>query len=435
MRTAVVRALVAAGSWLLVVPSARAQAVPIGPDFCIGGDLDLSHAVRAAIDPQRWFVTTYATAFVWWPDAAAFSDRGEWQGWQALDDYGITWWSERPVDVATVGVDDFMAVWETNPWEPPAPERTFIRGRRISAHAVLLTDPFEVTSSDLEHPRDPRVAALQSSRVVVVWVDDSSDGADDSGTSIQARHFTIDGVPLGPRFQVNTTTLGDQTMPDVAAAPDSSFVVVWESDSSSGSDGSGTSIQLRRFDAAGIPVGDNEQVNTFTNSDQSSPRVACGGDGRLVVVWESDGSDGDDDSSLSVQARRFAPDGTPAGADFQVNTYTDNAQSEPAVAMMAAGSFEVVWTSDGSPGNDDSSTSIQRRPFRADGVSIGDQLQVNTVTSLYQLAPDIAMTAEGDFVVVWDDASTGLRGRIYRQPLLSDGFESGDTSAWSSAVP
>jgi hypothetical protein len=434
MRTTVAGALVAAAGWMLVTSSARAQAVPIGPDFSIGGDLDLSYAVRAAIDPQRWFVATYGTAFSWNPDAVAFSDSGEWQGWQALDDFGITWWSDRPVDIATIGVDDFMAVWETNPWDH-IPERTFIRGRRISAHAVLLTDPFEVTSSDIDHPRDPRVAVLPPSWVVVVWVDDSSDGNDASGTSIQARVFTIEGGALGPRFQVNTSILGDQTSPDVAAAPDGGFVVVWQSESSFGSDQSGTSIQLRRFDPAGVPLGGDAQVNTFTSSDQADPRIATAADGRLVVTWQSDGSSGDDDSSLSVQARLFGQDGAPAGSDFQVNTYTDNAQSEPAVAMMADGRFEVVWTSDGSPGNDDSSTSVQRQPFDGGGVRIGDQLQVNTHTPHFQREPDIAMTDQGDFVVVWDDMLTGFRGRIYRLPMLADGFESGDTSAWSVTVP
>jgi hypothetical protein len=211
--------------------------------------------------------------------------------------------------------------------------------------------------------------------------------------------------------------------------------VVWESEGSTGSDQSGTSIQVKRLDNNGIPLGDDQQVNTFTSSDQSRPRIACGGDGRFVVVWESEGSDGDDASSLSVQGRLFDPDGTPAGADFQVNTYTDSAQSAPGVAMMADGRFEVVWTSDGSPGDDDSSTSIQRQPFAAGGGRIGGQLQVNTVTRLQQREPDIAMNADGDFVVVWDDTDTGLRGRIYRLPLLADGFESGDTSAWSTTVP
>jgi hypothetical protein len=388
----------------------------------------------AAIDSERWFVAAYTTFFMWWPEANAFSDQGGWQGWQALDGFGLTFWSERPVDIATVAADDFMAVWETNPFDPGSNE-TILRGRRISARAVLLTEPFEVTRGEPNHPRDPRVATLPSSRVVVVWVDDLSGGTDDSGTSIQARLFTIEGVPLGPIFQVNTTIVGDQTMPDVAADPAGRFVVAWQSESSTGSDQSGTSIHQRRFNGDGSPTGSDEQVNTYTDADQSRPRVACGGEGSCAVAWQSDGSSGDDQSSLSIQARLFDPSGTPVGTDFQVNSYTDSTQSGPAVAMMASGDFVVVWTSDGSPGNDNSEWSIQRQAFDADGARLGAQLQVNSHIELGQWSPDIAMNPDGDFVVVWDDHDSGLRGRIFRQPLLADGFESGDLTAWSAVGP
>ena len=435
MRRALIWLVVVAAAAVGAPPAAHAQAVPVGPDFTVGGDLDLSHCPVVAVDGARWFVVVFVTYFSWDATACGFSDAGVWQGCQALDEWGIDFRSVRPADIAAVGPDDFLAVWETCSWEPPTDPTWFIRGRRLSAHGVLLSDPFEVASSQVDFPRDPRVAALPASRVVVVWVNDSSEGTDDSGSSIQARLFTIDGAALGPRFQVNTTTLGDQSMPDVAAAPDGRFVVVWESESSAGTDQSGISIQRRRFDADGLPVGNDEQVNTYTDSDQRLPRVACAGDGSFVIVWDSDGSSGDDGSSLSVQARLFEADGTPAGSDVQVNTYTDSTQSAPSVAMMNSGGFEVVWTSDGSPGDDDSSRSIQRQAFAADGGRLGQQLQVNTLIELDQWAPDIAMNADGDFVVVWDDTITGLRGRIYRYPVLADGFESGDTSAWSATVP
>jgi hypothetical protein len=428
MKSVMVWALVAVGSSLWAVPSARDQALAVGPDFWVGGDLELSHFPRAAIDDERWFAATYVTYFFWWPEACGFSDSGVWQGCQALDDFGGGYfWSQHPVDIAAIDVDNFMAVWEIT--SPGPPEETLIRGRRMSAHAVLLTDPFDVASSEVDHPRDPRVVALPSSRVIVIWVDDSSEGTDDSGSSIQGRFFTTDGSPLGPRFQVNTTVLGNQTVPDVAAAPDGRFVVTWESESSTGSDDSGTSIQLRRFDAEGNPLGSDQQVNTFVSSDQRNARVACAGNGSFVVVWDSDGSSGNDDSSLSVQARIFDAEGAPLGPDFQVNSSIEGTQAEPAVGTMGAGGFEVVWA------DEDSLENIQRQAFDSGGGKIGSQSLVNTTAGSSLADPDIAMTPEGDFVAVWKDYLFGLRGRIFRQPLLADGFESGDTSAWSATVP
>jgi len=417
-----------------IVQLAHAQALPIGPDFPISQG-ELLFGPRVAIDDQRWFVVGFGVAFAWLPFGCGFSDTGQSQGCHGLEDYGYHLYSSRPVDVAAIGVDDFMLVWEVLPALAHR-QAGVIRARRMSAHAVLLTEPFTVTSSHVGlFPREPRVAVLPSSNVVVVWVDGSSDGTDDSGSSIQARYFSTDGLPLGPRIQVNTTILGDQDYPDVAAAPDGSYAVTWTSESSSGSDTSGRSVQLRRFGSDGLPMGDDQQVNSYTDSDQNQARIDGSGDGGFVVVWASDGSSGDDDSSLSIQARLFDENGMPLGPDFQVNSYIQDGQDQPAVGVMDNGGFEVVWTSLGSPGDDDSCYSVQRQAFDANGAALGLQQQVNTTTEDCQDARDVAMTGQGDFVVVWSRYGYGFWGRIYCQPIFADGFESGDTSLWSVTPP
>jgi hypothetical protein len=152
-------------------------------------------------------------------------------------------------------------------------------------------------------------------------------------------------------------------------------------------------------------------------------------------VWQSDGSSGDDDSDLSVQARRFAADGPPLGPDFQVNSYVQSTQNLPVVGVMGDGDFEVVWQSDGSPGDDDDYSSIQRQAYDADGSPIGPQLQVNTTTQYWQSEPDQALTSGRDFVVVWSDYVYDFRGQYFDRPIFADGFESGDTSAWSATLP
>ena len=56
--------------------------------------------------------------------------------------------------------------------------------------------------------------------------------------------------------------------------------------------------------------------------------------GDFVVVWSSLGSTGNDTSERSVQARRFASDGTPLTGDLQVNTYTTSTQRRNSVASI-----------------------------------------------------------------------------------------------------
>jgi hypothetical protein len=54
---------------------------------------------------------------------------------------------------------------------------------------------------------------------------------------------------------------------------------------------------------------------------------------------------GQDGSGIGVFGQRYTSSGTPAGTEFQVNTYTTNFQGFQAVAAAAAGNFVVVWES------------------------------------------------------------------------------------------
>ena len=71
-------------------------------------------------------------------------------------------------------------------------------------------------------------------------------------------------VPVGSEIQINSYTTGDQWFPVVAEGPRGDFLVVWNSQGSPGNDND-RSVQGRRFDAAGTPVGDQFQVNTFSS--------------------------------------------------------------------------------------------------------------------------------------------------------------------------
>lgn len=235
----------------------------------------------------------------------------------------------------------------------------------------------------------------------------------------------------GPELRVNGGTAGQQVLPAVAALAGGGWVVVWQSETSAGSDHSATSIQARLLDAAGVPEGDDLQVNTYTEYGQQNPAVAGLPDGGFVVAWDSDGSPGDDGSSFSVQVRRFGADGAPLGEQQQVNTYTASLQRYPAVASGSDGGFVVVWHSFGSSGNDDSSASVQGRWFDAGGAPLGDDVQLNTVTFHRQKYPAVAVAADGTALVVWQDEGTAtIKGRRFG----AAGVALGDETVVSSEV-
>ena len=247
----------------------------------------------------------------------------------------------------------------------------------------------------------PALALGAQGTFVVAWNSFGSGGTDTSSYSVQVRRFDAVGVPLGVETQVNTFTTDDQGLPAVASDGLGRFVVVWQSLGSAGNDGSQTSIQGQRFEADGTPLGPEFQVNTYTTSYQESPAVAADAAGGFVVVWESLGSPDSDVSEWSIQGQRFGDNGAPIGAQFQVNTYTTDRQIHPAIAMDPVGNFVVAWSSFGSTGNDNSANSIQAQRFEAAGAPTGAEFQVNTYTTDRQIHPAIAMDPLGNFLVVW----------------------------------
>ena len=90
------------------------------------------------------------------------------------------------------------------------------------------------------------------------------------------------------------------------------------------------------------------------------------------------------------------PGATPVGGEFQVNTYTTSAQLIPAVAADASGNFVVVWQSDGSAGSDNSFHSIQGQRYDASGNTVGSEFQVNSYTTSEQFVPSSGRESSGN---------------------------------------
>ncbi len=179
------------------------------------------------------------------------------------------------------------------------------------------------------------------------------------------------------------------------------FVVVWESYEQDGGAG-GYGVFGQRFDADGDPVGDEFQVNPYTEGYLTIPAVAADASGRFVVVWTSEEQDG---SGRGIFGQRFAADGQPAGEEFQVNTYTTGRQDFAVVGASAGGDFTAVWSSQEQDGS--SYGSFAQR-YDADGNELGGEFRVNGQTVGNQLHSAVAADAAGNFVVTW--ASYGQDG-------------------------
>jgi hypothetical protein len=291
----------------------------------------------------------------------------------------------------------FVVVWRSGSYPAYG-----IQGQRFDGAGQPVGAEFQVNTYSTEGAITASVAATASGSFVVVWPGFDI-AADPMSLGVLARRFDADGVPVGAQFQVNAYTTSDQQRPVVAGLGTAGgFVVAWSSDASGGTDTSGASIQAGLFDPTGTRVSEL-QVNTYTTGEQIKPSIVALADGGFVLAWESVGSDGSDTDQECVRLRRFDAAGTPQGPDFQVNTYTTSYQDNVGIGSDGYGGFVVTWASGGSGGTDTSEGSVQARRFDGAATPLGSDFQVNGYTTGYQgtncsVAPDGA----GGFVVAWD---------------------------------
>jgi len=324
----------------------------------------------------------------------------------------------------------FVIVWESLGSNGNDSSYFSVQGQRYDSTGTADGTEFEVNTYTTNGQRFPKVDVGSDGHFVVVWDSDGSAGTDTSSRSVQAQRYDSTGAADGTEFEVNTYTTDRQGYPDVSASSDGSFVVVWYSDGSAGTDTSSRSVQAQRYDSTGAADGTEFQVNTYTTSDQWFPKVDVGSDGHFVVVWESDGSAGTD-TSRSVQAQRYDSTGAADGTEFQVNTYTTSSQLRPAVATSSDGSFVIVWYSNGSSGTDSGFWSVQAQRYDSTGAADGTEFQVNTYTTEAQYRPAVAASGAGGFVVVWqsngsagtDTSSRSVQAQRYDSTGAADGTE------------
>ena len=305
--------------------------------------------------------------------------------------------------VASDSAGNFVVVWRSYAQDGSL-EGIF--GRRFDAAGAPGVE-FPVNTFTTSAQNWPRVASDPGGDFVVVWETFLVDG---SGYSVEAQRYDASGAALGANFRVNDFTTGDQTRPDISMDASGNFVVVWHSFDQ---DGSLFGIRGQRFDAAGAFKGAEFAVNTYTSGDQLYPAVASAPGGGFVVVWQSPLQDGSD---FGIVGRRYDAAGVPLGGEFQVNSYTTGVQHRPDLAVAPGGGFMVTWEDQGQDG---SYSGVFARRYDASGVAQGGEFRVNSFTTLLQERPAIAADGTGHFVVVWSDQQEGILIDVSAQIGLS----------------
>jgi hypothetical protein len=172
----------------------------------------------------------------------------------------------------------------------------------------------------------------------------------------------------------------------------------------------------RLYNADGSIAGFDFLVSTYTDGSQLGPSAAMACDGRFVVAWEREGGDAD---GSGVFGRRYTPEGDPVWPEFQVNTYMTDDQKSPSVAMACDGRFAAVWTSNEQDGE---RFDVYGQRFAADGNPVGTEFRVNTNTEDWQGSPSAAMADDGRLLVAWVSYEHDRHGsHVYGQRYAADG--------------
>jgi hypothetical protein len=185
----------------------------------------------------------------------------------------------------------------------------------------------------------------------------------------------------------------------------------------------GTPAEIRVNNTIGPNQTFSETVGTGLGQEQSHRSVAIDHNGDFATVWTSYGQDDPTDMSgggiyLRIFDNNNAPLGKAAAGDILVNTTTLGNQHNASVAMSADGNIIVVWQSEGQ--DPDGSTGIYAQLFDLMGNKIGGQFRVNTNYTNDQFDPAVAADAYGNFAVVW---ATGGQNSSYFNDVKGQMFD------------
>jgi hypothetical protein len=278
----------------------------------------------------------------------------------------------------------------------------------LDAAAVTWLTANSVATGDQDAPG---IAANRNGYVAVVWEDDrdTTNPDDTAHTEIFLRLFR-DGTSL---YEVKLSSGGNSGVttwrhltPDVGLDDEGNAVVVWADDP----DGNGYyNIPYRVVSTAGS-VTASGYANAGSAGQQINPAVAVDPDGgpststpvAFTVVWE----DIQGTNPATVKAAGFTGPTTKA---YEVTaSQTTGQHHRPDVAVSASGDAVVVWDEDG-----DANAAYNVGLIRlasSNGATTLSRRVANLNGAGQQQRASVAANFNGDFAVAWESNHTGTPG-------------------------
>ncbi|MEL6891878.1 MAG: serine protease [Actinomycetota bacterium] len=285
------------------------------------------------------------------------------------------------------------------------------RGRVLGVHILggcsNPSDPFnDAVRIDRILDESPiiREATSRRRRTAVTGARDVTVVWTDDSDGNQIEDISIATVRVDGRLRRLRTGLGrpsrgQQHAPAVGASGTGDLVVAWEDDSDGNDYGN---IRVSGHDGEYRTRFAARTAHRDGAGQQHAPDLGVARDGRFVVVWQDDA---DGNGYFNINARGFTADGSERFGARQVNNAGAGQQFRPRIAMSTEGDFVVVWEDDV---DRNGYFQIRARVFDSTGRPTTGDLTINRVAADQQLSPAVAMSPSGRrFAVAWEDDSDG----------------------------
>jgi hypothetical protein len=382
-----------------------------------------------AIDNDGDFVITWASGY---PYGGNQDGSGYGIYAQRYNASGLAQGSEFRVNSYTTGSQNYPAVAINNSgdfiitWHSNSQDGNLegVYAQKFYSSGAENGSEFRVNTYTANAQKHPAVAIDEAGNFVITWMSYLQEGKE---WETYARRYDSNGA-VSSEFRVNSYPTGAQYFPAIAMNDAGNFVITWMSYDQVGN---GWECYAQRYSSTGTFLGSEFIVNTYTTGQQQFPSVAMDAAGDFVITWQSDGQD--EDYSSGVFARMYSAAGVPLGSEFEVNSYTTSSQGGPSVAMDSDGDFVVSWY-----GQYINSTKIDNygyeystygygifaRRYNSAGITQGSEFRVNNYTTSVRRNPAAAMDSDGDFVFTWtgygdqDSSNAGIFAKRYN----SSGF-------------
>ena len=186
-------------------------------------------------------------------------------------------------------------------------------------------DEILINTSTLGNQTQPAIAAFRGTQFVAVW-EDLNDG------NIRGQMLSPDGTKTSNEFLVNVPDKPNtkRQRPAIVETP-LGFAVAWNEQLPGGV----PQLKLRAFDGDTLS-GPEIQVSSAQVEPLIRPAMARLGDGGFVTVWADARAD------ERIRAQRFGLEGEKAGPEFRANTVA-GLHRVPMAAALTNGNIVVGW--------------------------------------------------------------------------------------------